>query len=198
MTQKPLTTGDVAKYCHVTPIGVKKWIRSGKLKAYRTPGGHYRINRDDFRGFLGRYRMPINEGFFSPGHHRILVVDDEPAFVDFIMQALSEDNLHFKFATAGDGFEAGVQVEAFRPDLIILEIMMPNIDGLEVCRRIKSDAATRHIKVLAITGFYYLNDNIQKMKKAGADRCLAKPIDPAELRSQVRTLLGLNRRREDL
>ena len=63
--EKPLTTGDIAKYCHVTHVGVVKWIKSGKLKAYATPGGHYRIEKKDFREFLNNYKMPIHEEYFN-------------------------------------------------------------------------------------------------------------------------------------
>ena len=63
---KPLTTGDIANYCHVSSVAVLKWIKAGKLKAYRTPGGHHRISLEEFRAFLEKYRMPIHEEFFHP------------------------------------------------------------------------------------------------------------------------------------
>jgi len=61
---KPVTTGKVARYCGVTRNGVIRWIRQGKLKAFRTPGGHYRIRKADFRAFLERFGIPVDESFF--------------------------------------------------------------------------------------------------------------------------------------
>ena len=191
--EKPFTTGDIAKYCHVTQVGVLKWIKSGKLKAYSTPGGHYRILRHDFRNFLQQYKMPIDESFFSGIAKRVLVVDDEPTMVELVIQSLQPDSPNYVFATAGDGYEAGLQMAAFKPDVVILNSTMPQLDGCEDCQRIKSEATTQHIRVLAIT------DLVQdtKLRAAGADYCLTKPLQTDELRTHVRRLVGFSRRRDD-
>ncbi|MFQ6092974.1 MAG: response regulator, partial [bacterium] len=194
--EKPLTTGDVARYCHVTHVGVLKWIKGGKLKAYSTPGGHYRILRNDFRDFLKQYNMPIDESFFSDHTKKILVVDDEPDIVELIIRVLKSDNSNYVFASASDGYEAGLQVAAFKPDLVVLDIMMPKLDGFEVCRQIKSNPETQHIKILGITGFAE-DGNIDKMLACGADHCLAKPLQIEELKARVRGLVGFSRRKED-
>ena len=194
--EKPLTTGDVARYCHVTHVGVLKWIKSGKLNAYSTPGGHYRILRNEFLNFLKRYNMPIEESFFSRHRKKILVVDDEPAIVEVIIRSLERDNPHYVFASASDGYEAGLRVAAFRPDLIILDIMMPKLNGVEVCRQIKSNPETQHIKILGITGFSE-NGNTDTMLACGADHCLAKPLQIENLITEVRRLVGYARRKED-
>jgi excisionase family DNA binding protein len=74
---KPYTTGEIAALCHVTINAVKKWIASGKLSAFRTPGGHYRISREEFLVFLKKYKMEVKEALF-PEHPKVLIVDDEP------------------------------------------------------------------------------------------------------------------------
>lgn len=188
--QRFLTTGDIASYCEVTSAAVLKWIDSGKLPVFTTPGGHYRILRTDFRDFLLYHGMFIDEGFFGKarGRKRVLIVDDEPTVVTFIEGALLLEG-KYELATAGDGFDAGQQVITFNPDLIILDIMLPGMDGFEVCRRVKTDAATQHIKILAVTGFA-TEENVRRILHTGADDYLAKPLKLQDLQEKVAELLG--------
>lgn len=185
-----LSTGDMANYCEVTSAAVLKWIDSGKLPVFTTPGGHYRVLRTDFRDFITRHGMFIDEGFFgkSQGRKRILIVDDEPAVVAFIEEALRLEG-DYDLATAYDGFEAGHQLAIFKPDLIVLDIMLPGMDGFEICRRLKTDPAMSHVKVLAVTGFA-TEENIEKILGYGADDFLAKPLKLADLKKKVHELLA--------
>jgi excisionase family DNA binding protein len=185
-----LTTGDIASYCEVTNAAVLKWIDSGKLPVFTTPGGHYRILRGDFRDFLMRHGMFVDEGYFGKGRSkkRILIVDDEPTVVTFIEGALLLEG-KYELATAADGFDAGQQVITFNPDLIILDIMLPGMDGFEVCRRVKTDSATQKIKILAITGFA-TEENVRRILHTGADDYLAKPLKLQDLQAKVAELLG--------
>ena len=83
------------------------------------------------------------------------------------MLALEEDEHGYEVISAGDGFEAGLQVSHFKPDLLILDIMMPDINGYEVCKRIKNNPESRHIKVIALSA-YLDEDNFSKMKEFGS------------------------------
>ena len=195
--RKPLTTGEIARYCHVTYACVLKWIKSDKLKAYSTPGGHFRILRKDFKEFLQHYNMPIDERLFPDHRKKVLVVDDDVAIVELIVHVLQEDDLNCDTAFAKDGYEAGHQIATFRPDLVILDVMMPKMDGFEVCRRIRSNPETHDMKILCITGFTDA-ENIEKMVACGANFCLSKPLDMKELKYHVKKLLGLARRKEDV
>jgi len=188
--QRFLTTGDIANYCEVTNAAVLKWIDSDKLPVFTTPGGHYRILRTDFRDFLLHYGMFVDERYFGRGRtrKRVLIVDDEPTVVTFIESALRLE-AKYDLATAADGFEAGQLVVSFEPDLIILDIMLPGMDGFEVCRRVKSDVATQYVRILAITGFA-TEENIRKILHAGADDYLAKPVKLHDLREKVADLLS--------
>ena len=183
---RPYTTGEVAGFCSVTINAVKKWIGSGKLKAFRTPGGHYRINRDDFMVFLDKYKLDIKMRLF-PERKRILIVDDEPKIVEFIRGALDSIDGDYEVETACDGYEALIRVGDFKPDLLILDIRMPNIDGFEVCRRIKNDESLKDTAILAVTS--YGEDNMERILKCGADYCLAKPLKLVELRRKILGLL---------
>ena len=171
-SQTLLTTGEIAAHCRVSYEAVSKWIKSGKLKAYTTPGRHRRVHRADFEEFLERYNLPPIAG--SSLKRKVLIVDDDPAIVK-LLSAFFKKMGTCEVATAADGFEAGIQIAGFCPELVILDLMMPNIDGFKVCKQIKSTPQTREALVVVLTGFA-TPENIQKALECGASCCLAKPI----------------------
>lgn len=186
--KKPYTTGEVADLSHVTINAVKKWINAGKLKAFRTPGGHYRINRDDFKDFVSEFRLQIKDEIF-PERKKILITDDVPEVLEFLKGALESREGHsYEVDTATDGYEALIKVGSFNPDLLILDIRMPRIDGLEVCRRLRAEPATHDIKILAITA--YAREEKDNIIRAGADYCLPKPLGLVQLHEWVDKLLA--------
>ena len=188
--RRALTTGQMAEYCQVRPATVFNWIKEGKLKAYSTPGGHYRVRLEEFRDFLAKYNMPIDEDFFIPPGNRVLIVDDEPSVVEFIEEALGGEEFHYQFERASDGYEAGLKVASFEPNLVILDLVMPRVDGFEVCRRIKNDSLSRGTRVLVVTGY---PEEVDRAKECGADDYLIKPFKVEEIRQKVSALLGVRR-----
>ncbi|MBI5643898.1 MAG: response regulator [Deltaproteobacteria bacterium] len=184
--KKPYTTGEVANFCHVTINAVKKWIASGKLGAFRTPGGHYRVNQDDFVSFVGKYKLDLKDQMF-PERKRVLVVDDERSIIEFIRGALESMKQGYNIETAGDGYEALIKVGDFKPELLVLDIRMPKIDGFEVCKRIKNDEHMKEIKILAVTA--YGKEDIDKILQCGADYCLPKPLKLKDFQKNVQRLL---------
>ena len=189
------TTSEVARYCAVTNDGVLKWIKSGKLRAFSTPGGHYRVSAEDFRSFLEKYEIPIDETFFRGGDRQrtVLIVDDEPQIRDVVRRLLGEMEPELKVEEACDGYEASIKIGSMRPDLVILDVMMPRVDGISLCRSIRDNPETQDIKVLAITAFPE-QDNVKKMYDAGADLCLIKPLQFEHFRLEVVRLLNEARR----
>lgn len=181
---KYLTTGEVAEACQVSVGAVKKWIRQGKLKAFRSPGGHHRIRRTHFEAFCNAY------GFTEapPDPPEILVVDDEPEMAQFVVDALRRADPALKLESASSGYEGLLKVGLLRPHLLILDIRMPGTDGLEVCRRIKGNPATRATKILAITA-YLENSAEESALESGADAFLAKPFTIQQLRARVKRLI---------
>jgi len=186
MKSRPLTTGEVARYCHVTTNGVKKWIAEGKLKAFQLPGGHYRISKRDFREFLEYYKIPIEEEFFIESR-KILIVDDEPTIVELIKATLEKETEDYLIETAVDGYDALVKVGDFKPDLLILDMKMPRVDGYEVCKRILENPQTNHIRILAMTG-QAEEEAIERMKNSGATAYILKPLDLTKLKQMVADL----------
>ncbi len=187
--QRPLTTGQIAQFCHVTHRAVLKWVASGKLKAYRTPGNHSRVSIEDFMAFLNQYQMPVPDEFKMVHHpKKILIVDDDRGIVNSIRRMLTLEN-KYRIETAYDGFEAGRKFVTFQPHFIILDIRMPGLDGYQVCANIRNDIRNKKVKILAISGVSELHE-VKKIMDLGADDYLSKPFSNKVLKEKVDRMLG--------
>lgn len=186
-----LTVFKASKYCNVSPKSIINWIESGHIKAYKTVGGHRRIKKADLEAFMKNQGIPIPEEERGEERKRILVVDDDPIIVETIVQALEEDEYDYEVISASDGFEAGLQVNHFRPHLLILDIMMPDIKGYEVCKRIKGDDEIKDTKIIVLSA-YLDEEKFRKMKEYGADLCFSKPLPLPQLKEEVARLLELS------
>ena len=184
------TTTEVARYCEVSNDGVLKWIKAGKLRAFATPGGHYRISAEDFRDFLTRYAFPVQETFFheassQPRARRVLIVDDDAAERETLRRGLRELEPGWVLDEADDGYDAGIKIGTFRPDLILLGLGLAGADGLSLCRSIRANPDTHRIRIVAITTDG--DEVVTRAEAAGANSCLGKPIDLERLRSEIAT-----------
>ena len=197
-TRRFFTTTEIARYCEVSNDGVLKWIKAGKLRAFATPGGHYRISSEDFREFLNRYAFPIQESFFAerPPQHirRILIVDDEADQREILRRLLRSSEPDWALEEAADGYEAGIKIGTQRPDLVILDLMMPRIDGLSLCRSIRSNPGSHHVLIVAVTADPDERTH-SKAIQAGANVCLHKPIAFERLHDEISRLLERPARR---
>jgi len=184
-----LTTGAIARYCEVSTNAVKKWIRQSDLPAFRTPGGHFRVSRAAFRSFLERHGMPVSAAFFAPRAPRVLIADDEPIVRELVRElVLSATPEPILVETAEDGYDALLKVGDFKPDLLILDLKMPRMDGFEACRSIRSNPHTAHIRIVAMTGFAGAG-NRERILAAGAHTCFDKPLPMPQFLETVRALL---------
>ena len=177
------STHDVAKICSVTPTTVIRWIEDGLIPAFKTVGGHRRVRREDLEKVCRDRNIPFN---LSTGDEvgRILVVDDEPVVLDLVRDVVKELSQEFEVEVAKDAFDAGRLVATFRPQLIFLDLMMPGVDGFEVCKRLKADPSTTNSEIIAVTG-YYTEANMERIMEAGAVACLKKPLDVLEVRARL-------------
>lgn len=187
---KPLSTTKVAAHCHVSHAAVCNWVKSGKLTAYRTPGGQYRIEPKVLFEFMKQHGMPIPDELTPQTAGRIVVVDDEPQILELATRALGEQGAGYEVATAQDGYTAGKLVSSLRPALVLLDIRMPGIDGFAVCESIKSDPATKHTKVLIVSAFA-TPENVKRLRELGAEDFLEKPFSIAVLTKKVEEMIGL-------
>ncbi len=170
---KALSTFSIARMLHVDPGSVANWIDQGLLKAHRTPGGHRRVSADGLLQFLREHHMPV-PAELSPT--RVLIVDDEPAITHLIARAIKSARPDCEVMEAHDGFKAGTILASQRPDVVILDLRMPGMDGFEVCKLIKSQETTRHAQVLAMTA-YPTSENRDRILACGARVCMPKPLD---------------------
>jgi len=187
------TTFEAAKLCHVSPLSIINWVNAGRLPAFRTPGGHRRIRRDDLARFMRDNGIPLPDDLRDgSGRPRVLVVDDEASIRDVLADTLaSRPNNPYEVTSAADGFEAGRLVATFRPDVVLLDLRMPGLDGFQVCRTIKGDSDTASIIVVAMTG-YHTPETEARILDCGAVRCLAKPIEPSVVAASVDAVLEQN------
>ena len=132
------TTFQVAKFLGVSLPTVVNWVNSGKLDAHRTPGGHRRIARNDIIAFARNHEYPLAGELAESvtGRHKVLVVDDEEDFAEMVRDYLSLKG-GFEVEVANAGFQAGLTVARFKPDAILMDIMMPDMDGFEVLRTLR-------------------------------------------------------------
>jgi len=185
------TTFEAAKLCHVSPLSIINWVNAGRLPAFRTPGGHRRIRREDLVRFMRDTGMPLPEELREgSGRPRVLVVDDEASIREVLTEHLTTREKPYEVMAAADGFEAGRLVATFRPDLVLLDLRMPGMDGFQVCRTIKADPETSNTVVIAMTG-YYTPETEARILECGAMRCIAKPIEPSALGTQIDQLFDL-------
>ena len=190
MSQKSVfTTFETAKLCHVSPLSIINWVNAGKLPAFRTPGGHRRIRREDLVRFMRENGIPLpDELREGSGRTKVLVVDDEAGIRDVMAEHLTTRSRPYEVTTAADGFEAGRMMASFRPDIVLLDLRMPGLDGFQVCRTIKADPESSGTIVIAMTG-YYSPDTEARIMECGAVRCFAKPFEPATLSSYIDSLV---------
>jgi len=175
-----------AKQCSVDSSTMHRWAVSGKIKSYSTPGGHRRILIKDLKNWLEENQIPIELNEFEGKETKILLVDDDSEVLNYLKMILS--GLFIEIDVASDGFEAGKKVIQFKPDLIILDLFMPNMNGFEVCKKIKEDSSTQKINILIMTG-EGTKTNMDKALSLGADAFLDKPSSKKEIIACVENLL---------
>jgi two-component system response regulator VicR len=182
-----ITTGEAASHCQVSLPTLRRWIRDGRLTACQTPGKHARIEVGEFQHFLRAHGMRPYPRERAAARARVLVVEDEPEVLQILTQMLAAHSERPTVETAVDGYEALIKVGIFKPSFLILDLVMPKLDGLHVCRRLKANPETRDIKILAVTG---RPDMVQEAIAAGADRCVTKPFSFEFMDEELERFLG--------
>jgi len=168
-----LSPGETARVLCVTPATLRGWTNRGMLRAETTDGGHRRYPVNDVLRLAkkkGKHlELPQDLSL------RVLVVDDDEQFSHFIQEVLEGMPMVSEVSVANSGYVAGNLVPRFKPDVVLLDLKMPGLDGFEVCRLIKVDPETRFTRVIAMSG-YCTHENRQEIIQAGAESCLSKPF----------------------
>lgn len=182
------TTGEAAKICKVSQQTIIRCFDSGQLKGFRVPGSRFRrIPRDQLFAFMRDNGIPTDA--LESGKRKVLVVDDDQDLVDLIVDMLEKDG-RFEVRSVNNGFAAGVMLKEYRPDLIVLDVMLPDINGKQVCQLVRSDKAMDDVRIICISGMVEA-DKVEDLKTAGANDFLQKPFEVETLIDRMCTALDL-------
>jgi excisionase family DNA binding protein len=194
-TGRFLTSAEVAELVGVSPRTVSNWIRDGHLKAFKTPGGHGRVAEDDLNRFLdGRGIRPLPGASNPPSPReavarrpRVLFIDDDENLLDIIREVLEANG--FEVQTARHGFLAGYLVAHFQPQVIVLDLMMPGLDGFEVMSLLRKRPEARTLPVVACTSMRG-PDVETRAREAGFVSYVKKPLDFRGLVALIREVIA--------
>lgn len=178
--KQSFSTSEVATYCHVTADTIRKWAEAGRIRVFKTPGGHRRIRREDLLRFLHENSIPVH-GDLKEGGVKVLVVDSQESVVNVVRRFLERSQSSFMIETATDSFEAGHRMGVFRPDIVFLDLELPGLDGVALCRRLREHPEFAGTQVIAMAPSEN-GDLTGKALEAGAAGGLRKPFTPDNLR----------------
>jgi len=189
-TKTVFTTGEAAKICKVSQQTIIRCFDNGSLKGFRVPGSRFRrIPRDQLYSFMKDNGIPTDA--LVSGNKKLLIVDDDEDLVELMVEAFSRDG-RFDIRTANNGFDAGMKVNEFRPDLVVLDVMLPDINGREVCQRVRSDSSLDSVKIICISGMIE-SEKVESLRAAGANDFMQKPFAIEELLNRCCDLLEMER-----
>jgi excisionase family DNA binding protein len=182
------TTGEAAKICKVSQQTIIRCFDSGQLKGFRVPGSRFRrIPRDQLYAFMRDNGIPTDA--LDSGRRKVLVVDDDESLVELIVDALERDG-RFEVRSVNNGFGAGMMINEFSPDMIVLDVMLPDINGKEVCTLVRNEKSKEEVKIICISGMVE-QAKIQELLDAGANDFMKKPFDVDDLINRVCQLLDV-------
>ncbi len=182
------TTGEVAEICKVSQQTIIRCFDSGKLQGFRVPGSKFRrIPRESLMEFMKDNEIPLD--LLDSGKRRILVVDDDPAIVEILQDVLERDG-RFEVKITNTGYEAGILTQSFNPDMLLLDYLLPDINGNIVCKTIRENSAFSHMKIIFVSGVVN-PDEVEQLMKSGADDFIKKPFDVEKLIARIGELLQI-------
>jgi excisionase family DNA binding protein len=180
------TTGEAAEVCKVSQQTIIRCFDSGRLKGFRVPGSRFRrIPREELLRFMRTNDIPTDT--LRSGKKRVLVVDDDAQIVELFVDVLARDS-RFEVRTASCGYEAGAQSVQFKPDLMILDYMLPDLNGDKVLASVRESKDLTHTKVILVSGVVQ-QDEVDRLIKLGADAFVKKPFNIEKLMARIETLL---------
>ncbi len=182
------TTGEAAEVCSVSQQTIIRCFDAGRLDGFRIPGSRFRrIPRESLIKFMKDNDIPLDR--FASGKKKVLIVDDDPEIVELMVDVLTRDG-RFDVKTASSGYDAGIMTEQFRPDLVILDYMLPDINGNIVCRAIRRNPQLQNIRIIIVSGVVNASE-IEDLLDAGAEEFIRKPFDIVELVEKISGVLQL-------
>jgi excisionase family DNA binding protein len=181
-----LTTGEAAEICKVSQQTIIRCFDAGRLEGFRIPGSKFRkIPRQNLIKFMKENNIPL-DGLES-GKKKVLIVDDDPEIVELLQDALARDG-RFEIETASSGYDAGMLTQQFHPDIILLDYMLPDVNGNIVCQTIRKNREFDSTRIVIVSGVVK-QDEIDQLLKSGAQDFIRKPFDIDELVERMTTAL---------
>jgi len=179
------TTGEAAEICNISQQTIIRCFDAGRLDGFRIPGSRFRrIPRENLIKFMKENGIPLdNLNSQKTGKIKVLIVDDDAEIVELMVDVLNRDG-RFELSTASSGYDAGLQTQQFRPDVIILDYMLPDVNGNVVCKTIKSNTDFEDIKIIIVSGVAN-PEEIQELLNAGATEFIKKPFNIVELVDRI-------------
>ncbi len=182
------TTGEAAEICKVSQQTIIRCFDSGRLKGFRVPGSRFRrIPRDALIAFMKENNIPPDA--LESGRQKVLVVDDDPEIVELFVDVLNRDG-RFEVRTAATGYDAGMVTQEFNPDLIVLDYMLPDVNGNVVCQTLRKNPDFQGTKIIIVSGVVN-QDEIDDLMKSGADDFVKKPFNIEKLIERIGQLLAV-------
>lgn len=182
------TTGEAAEICRVSQQTIIRCFDAGRLEGFRVPGSRFRrIPRQNLVKFMKENNIPLDS--IESGKRKVLVVDDDAEIVELVVEILERDG-RFEVKTASSGYEAGMATERFRPELILLDYMLPDVNGNMVCQTIRRNPEFENIKIIIVSGVVK-EDEIAQLLKSGAEDFIRKPFNIAELTDKITAVLQM-------
>lgn len=177
------TTGEAADICKVSQQTIIRCFDSGRLEGFRVPGSRFRrIPRESLIKFMKDNSIPL-DNLMGTGKIKVLIVDDDDEIIELMMDVLTRDG-RFEVCSASSGYDAGLMTQQFMPDVILLDYMLPDVNGNIVCRTIKNNPNFAHIRVIIVSGVVN-PEEIDDLMGAGASEFIRKPFNIAELTDKI-------------
>ena len=187
--KKVFTTGEAAEICKISQQTIIRCFDSGRLRGFRVPGSRFRrIPREELMRFMRDNDIPADA--LGGGKQRILVVDDDEQIVELFVDVLGRDD-RFEVKTAGTGYDAGILTEQFKPDLMILDYMLPDVNGNVVCKTVRQNPSMSGMKIVVVSGVVN-EQEVSELMVAGADEFVKKPFDIERLLVLINELLEVS------
>ena len=182
------TTGEAAEICKVSQQTIIRCFDAGRLEGFRVPGSRFRrIPRQSLVKFMQENKIPLDA--IESGKRKVLIVDDDVEIVELIVEILKRDG-RFETETASSGYEAGIATQRFRPELILLDYMLPDVNGNVVCQTIRKNPEFENIRIIIVSGVVK-QDEIAQLLRSGAQDFIRKPFDVVELTGKITAALQM-------
>jgi excisionase family DNA binding protein len=179
---------DLAKILGVHRVTVTNWIKNGALKAARTPGGRYKVTKDNLREFLREQGVPIPPFLQRETKKLVVAVDDDDAILNLLKNLFSNGDMPYLYQlkTFSNPLDAALFIGNSNPDLVLLDVLMPQLNGFNLAEKIKQ--TTPDTRIIIITG-NATKENIDRLKQYSVEAIVSKPFNLTELKKTIKATL---------